>query len=93
MNCKCIIMCYYMCIFMYFIYALLHINYVWVNFMGNIAFHKKNNKDYVQYTVRFESSILNSIKEIASKEDMPINEVINQSLKFSIDNYNSQDKK
>ena len=61
--------------------------------MGNIAFHKKNNKDYVQYTVRFESSILNSIKEIASKEDMPINEVINQSLKFSIDNYNSQDKK
>lgn len=78
---------------MYSICALLHIDYVWVNFMGNIAFHKKNNKDYVQYTVRFESSILNSIKEIANKESMPVNEVINQSLQFSIDNYNSQNKK
>jgi len=58
--------------------------------MGNLAFHKKNTKDYIQYTVRFESNILNSIKEIAKKENMPINEVINQSLQFSIDNYNSQ---
>lgn len=61
--------------------------------MGNIAFRKKNNKDYIQYTVRFESDILNSIKEIANKEDMPVNEVINQSLQFSIDNYNSQANK
>lgn len=82
-----------MCILMYLICALLHINYIWVSFMGNIAFHKKNNKDYIQYTVRFESNILNSIKEIASKEGMPVNEVINQSLQFSIDNYNSQNKK
>lgn len=60
--------------------------------MGNIAFRKKTNKEYVQYTVRFESGILNSIKEIANKEELPINEVINQSLQFSIDNYNSQNK-
>ena len=60
--------------------------------MGNIAFRKKTNKEYVQYTVRFENSILNSIKEIANKEELPINEVINQSLQFSIDNYNSQNK-
>lgn len=60
--------------------------------MGNIAFRKKTNKEYIQYTVRFESSILNSIKEISRKEELPINEVINQSLKFSIDNYNSQNK-
>lgn len=58
--------------------------------MGNIAFRKKTNKEYIQYTVRFESSILNSIKEISRKEELPINEVINQSLQFSIDNYNSQ---
>lgn len=79
-----------MCNFMCFICVSFHINYIWVKNMGNIAFHKKNNKDYIQYTVRFESNILNSIKEIANKEDMPVNEVINQSLQFSIDNYNNQ---
>ena len=60
--------------------------------MGNIAFHKKLNKDYVQYTVRLESDILESIRKISKKEDISINEVINQSLQFSIDNYKQQKK-
>lgn len=52
-----------------------------------IAFHKKNSKKYVQYTLRIEEDILEKIKEISSKEDLSINEVVNQSLKFAIEDY------
>lgn len=55
-----------------------------------IAFHKKASKKYVQYTVRLEESILDKIKHIASKEDMSINEVVNQSLQFAISDYEKQ---
>lgn len=55
-----------------------------------IAFHKKTSKKYVQYTVRLEESILDKIKHIASKEDMSINEVVNQSLQFAISDYEKQ---
>lgn len=52
-----------------------------------IAYHKKTSKKYVQYTLRLEEEILESIKGIAEKEDLSINEVVNQSLKFAIDDY------
>lgn len=52
-----------------------------------IAFHKKSNKKYVQYTVRLQEEILEKIKEISQKEDISINEVINQSLDFAIKDY------
>lgn len=55
-----------------------------------IAFHKKIDKKYVQYTVRLEESILDKIKLIASKEDISINEVVNQSLQFAINDYEKQ---
>ena len=55
-----------------------------------IVFHKKTSKKYVQYTVRLEESILDKIKHIASKEDMSINEVVNQSLQFAISDYEKQ---
>lgn len=55
-----------------------------------IAFHKKTGKKYIQYTVRLEESILDKIKHIASKEDMSINEVVNQSLQFAISDYEKQ---
>lgn len=55
-----------------------------------IAFHKKRDKKYVQYTVRLEESILDKIKLIASKEDISINEVVNQSLQFAINDYEKQ---
>ena len=57
-----------------------------------IAFHKKASKKYVQYTLRIEEDILEKIKEIANVEDLSINEVVNQSLKFAIDDYNKGDK-
>lgn len=52
-----------------------------------IAYHKKTSKKYVQYTLRIEENILNKVKEIAGKEDLSINEVVNQSLQFAIEDY------
>ena len=57
-----------------------------------IAFHKKVDKKYIQYTVRLEENILDNIKTIAQKEDISINEVINQSLQFAIDDYKKNKK-
>lgn len=57
-----------------------------------ISFHKKMNKKYVQYTLRIEEEILEKIKEISIKEDLSINEVVNQSLKFAIDDYEKNNK-
>ena len=52
-----------------------------------ISFHNKNDKKYVQYTCRIEECILNDIKKIAVKEDISINEAINQSLLFAVTDY------
>jgi len=52
-----------------------------------ISYHKKTDKKYVQYTCRIEENILNDIKKIASREDISINEAINQSLLFAISDY------
>lgn len=56
-----------------------------------IAFHK-SSKNYIQYTIRIEEEILENIKEISQKENISINEVINQSLKFAIDDYKNNNK-
>ena len=57
-----------------------------------IAYHKKTSTKYVQYTLRIEENILNKIKEIAGKEDLSINEVVNQSLQFAINDYEESKK-
>lgn len=57
-----------------------------------IAFHKKTDKKYVQYTLRLEEEILEDIKAISQKEDISINEVVNQSLQFAIDDYKKNKK-
>ena len=58
----------------------------------SIAYHKKTSINYVQYTCRIEEAILNDIKEIAQKEDISINEAINQSLQFAINDYKNNRK-
>ena len=55
-------------------------------YMG-IAYHKKTDKKYVQYTLRIEENILEKIRDISKKEDISINEVVNQSLQFAINDY------
>ena len=57
-----------------------------------IAYHKKKSKKYIQYTLRIEETILETIKDISNKEDLSINEVINQSLQYAIDNYDETKK-
>ena len=52
-----------------------------------MAYHKKISTKYVQYTLRLEETILDKIKSIAKKEDLSINEVVNQSLQFAISDY------
>ena len=59
-----------------------------------IAYHKKTSKKYVQYTLRIEEDILEKIKEISNIEDLSVNEVVvNQSLKFAIEDYEESKKK
>jgi len=57
-----------------------------------MAYHKKTSTKYVQYTLRLEETILDKIKSIAKKEDLSINEVVNQSLQFAISDYEKNNK-
>jgi len=57
------------------------------DYMGKIAFHKKNTKNYIQYTFRIEEDLLDNVRFISKKENIPINEILNQSLKFAINDY------
>lgn len=59
--------------------------------MGRMAYHKKDTKNYVQYTFRIEEDILDKVKDIANNEKMSINDVLNQSLRFAVNDY-LQDK-
>ena len=38
-----------------------------------IAYHKRIDKRYIQYTLRIEDSILEKIKQISKEEDISIN--------------------
>ena len=58
-----------------------------------MAYHKKISTKYVQYTLRLEETILDKIKSIAKKEDLSINEVVNQSLHFAINDYEENNNK
>ena len=49
-----------------------------------INFQKKSKKNYVQFTVRFEEDLLETIRKIAKEENMSINEVVNQSVKYAL---------
>lgn len=63
---------------------------LWVINMGKIAYHKKNTKNYVQYSFRIEEDILDKIRDIATKEGMSINDVLNQSLRFAVNDYDNK---
>ena len=52
-----------------------------------MAYHRKKDKNYVQYTLRIEENILNKMKDIAKKEKISINEVFNQSLNYAVTDY------
>lgn len=52
-----------------------------------IAFRKKTDKKYIQYTVRIEEQTLEDIRAIAKEENLSINEIINQCLSFAVEDY------
>lgn len=58
------------------------------DFYMGIAYRKRTDTKYVQYTTRLREETLNKIREIAHKEDLSINEVINQSLEYAVKDYN-----
>lgn len=58
----------------------------------SIAYHKKSSKNYIQYTLRVEEKVMNKIREISKDEEISINEVINQSLLFAIEDYEKNKK-
>lgn len=49
-----------------------------------ISFQKKSKKIYIQFTVRFEEDLLDTIRKIAKKENISINEVVNQSVRYAL---------
>lgn len=51
------------------------------------AFRKKTKNNYIQYTFRIREHILEGLREIAKKEDLSLNEVVNQSLERAIEEY------
>lgn len=52
--------------------------------MMRVNFEKKSKKNYVQFTIRFEEDLLETIRKIAKKENISINEVVNQSVKYAL---------
>ena len=52
-------------------------------YMG-IKFERKKKKDYEQFTIRFEEGLLEKIRKVADEENMSINEVVNQSVKYAL---------
>ncbi len=58
----------------------------------SIAFHKKTNKKYVQYTIRIEEDILEGMRTLAKKEGISINESFNQALKYVLKEYKNDNK-
>ena len=49
-----------------------------------INFKRKNKKNYIQFTIRFEERLLEEIRRIAKEENISINEVVNQSVAYAL---------
>ena len=77
--------------FAYFAYYISD-NIIMGDFYMGIAYRKRTDTKYVQYTTRLREETLNKIREIAHKEDLSINEVINQSLESAVKDYNFKKK-
>lgn len=54
---------------------------------------RKCHRNFVQYTVRIEEELLEKIRNISYKEDLSINETINQSLEYVVEEYEMENGK
>lgn len=62
-----------------------------VNGWFKMSIYHKTRKDYIPYSFRIESDLLDKIREIAGKEDLTVNETLNQSLRFAVENYKDKE--
>lgn len=62
-----------------------------VNGWFKMSIYHKTSKDYIPYSFRIESDLLDKIREIAGKEDLTVNETLNQSLRFAVENYKDKE--
>lgn len=51
-----------------------------------LSFRKKSKKNYVQFTTRFEDDLMEQIRKISKDTGISINEVINQSIRYALEN-------
>lgn len=52
----------------------------------SINFEKKSKKSYVQFTTRFEEDIMKQIRKVSKETGISINEIINQSVRYALEN-------
>ncbi len=52
----------------------------------SINFKKKSQKNYVQFTTRFEEDLIEQIRKISKETGISMNEIINQSVRYALEN-------
>ena len=73
-----------------YIHFVLHrLKYKMGDDMG-LAFRRKDNKNYVQFTTRYEEDLIQQIREISNDTGISINEVINQCVRYALENSDIQ---
>lgn len=51
-----------------------------------IIFHKRSRRD-IPFTIRMDEETLEKVREISYKEDLSLNETINQGLEYVVEEY------
>lgn len=54
--------------------------------MAEFIVKSRKKKDYTQFTARIETDVLDNVRKIVEDNNLSINEFINDSLKFAIEN-------
>lgn len=57
-----------------------------------LAFRRKDNKNYIQFTTRYEEDLMDKIREINAETGISINEIINQCVRYALDNTDTSKK-
>ena len=59
------------------------LKYVWVKTMS-FNIEKKEKKNYVQFTTRFEEELLENIKKVSKEKNISINALINECVRYAL---------
>jgi len=50
-----------------------------------LAFRRKDSKNYIQFTTRYEEDLMEKIRQINSETGISINEIINQCVRYALE--------